>query len=62
LLKVGDKFHLYYKTRSEGGTLYALAVADQLTGPYRMLDQPPPGHSPKRRNGLHFSNRHRKHL
>lgn len=40
LLKVGDKFHLYYKTRSHEGTVYALAVADQLTGPYRMLDQP----------------------
>lgn len=40
LLKVGDKFHLYYKTRGEDGTLYALAIADQLTGPYRMRDEP----------------------
>lgn len=40
LLKVGDKFHLYYKTRGDGGTLYALAIADKLTGPYRMLDEP----------------------
>ncbi|MCB1128453.1 MAG: hypothetical protein KDM81_18300, partial [Verrucomicrobiae bacterium] len=40
LLKVGDKFHLYYKTRGDGGTLYALAIADELTGPYRMLDAP----------------------
>ena len=40
LLKLGDKFHLYFKTRGEGGTLYGLALADQLTGPYRMLDEP----------------------
>jgi len=40
LLKVGDKFHLYFKTRGSSGTLYGLAVADQLIGPYRMLDEP----------------------
>ncbi|MDC0325407.1 sulfatase-like hydrolase/transferase [bacterium] len=40
LLKVGDKFHLYYKTRGKSGTLYALAIADQLTGPYQMLNEP----------------------
>jgi hypothetical protein len=40
LLKVGDKFHLYFKTRGSSGTLYGLALADQLTGPYRMLDEP----------------------
>lgn len=40
LLKVGDRFHLYYKTRGASGTLYALAIADQLTGPYRMLPEP----------------------
>jgi hypothetical protein len=42
LLKVGDKFHLYFKTTGKvrGTTVYGLAVADQVTGPYRMLDQP----------------------
>lgn len=40
LLKVGNKFHLYYKTRGVDGTLYGLAIADELTGPYRMLDRP----------------------
>ena len=42
LLKVGDKFHLYFKTGGpvRGTTVYGLAIADQLTGPYRMLDEP----------------------
>ncbi len=42
LLKVGDRFHLYFKTTGKvrGTTLYGLAIADQLTGPYRMLDEP----------------------
>nr|MCU0874651.1 sulfatase-like hydrolase/transferase [Pirellulaceae bacterium] len=42
LLKVGDKFHLYFKTTGKvrGTTVYGLAVADQVTGSYRMLDQP----------------------
>jgi arylsulfatase A-like enzyme/lysophospholipase L1-like esterase len=42
LLKVADRFHLYFKTggKVRGTTLYGLAVADQLTGPYRMLDEP----------------------
>ena len=42
LLKVGGKFHLYFKTggKVRGTTVYGLAVADQLTGPYRMLDEP----------------------
>jgi hypothetical protein len=42
LLKVGGKFHLYFKTggKVRGTTLYGLAIADQLTGPYRTLDEP----------------------
>jgi hypothetical protein len=42
LLKVGDKFHLYFKTTGKvrGMTVYGLAIADHLTGPYRMLDEP----------------------
>ena len=42
LLKVGDKFHLYFKTggKVRGTTLYGLAIAGQLTGPYRMLNEP----------------------
>ncbi len=61
LLQVGDKFHLYYKTRGANGTLYALAVADQLAGPCRMRDEcrwklrvgsAPGGHSPQLDNGL----------
>lgn len=42
LLKVGGKFHLYFKTGGpvRGTTVYGLAIADQLTGPYRMLDEP----------------------
>ena len=41
LLKVGDKFHLYFKTSGRvRGTVYGLAIAEQLTGPYRMLNEP----------------------
>jgi arylsulfatase A-like enzyme len=42
LLQVGDRFHLYFKTTgpARGTTVYGLAMADQLTGPYRMLDEP----------------------
>lgn len=42
LLQVGDKFHLYFKTggKVRGTTLYGLAIADELTGPYRMLGEP----------------------
>lgn len=40
LLKVGDKYHLYFKTRGDHGTLYGLAIAEDLTGPYRMMDKP----------------------
>jgi len=42
LLKIGDKFHIYFKTGGQvrGTTVYGLAIADELTGPYRMLDDP----------------------
>lgn len=40
LLKVGEKYHLYFKTRSDDGTVYGLAVADSPIGPFRMLDKP----------------------
>jgi len=44
IIRVGDKFHLYYKTTaSEGGrtrTLFGLAVADRLEGPYHHYPQP----------------------
>ncbi len=42
LLKVGDKFHLYFKTTGKlrGTTVYGLALADQFTGPYRSLEVP----------------------
>ena len=42
LLKVGDKFHLYFKTAGpvRGTTVYGLAIAEQLEAPYRLLDEP----------------------
>jgi hypothetical protein len=42
LLQVGNRFHLYFKTtgRAPGTTVYGLAIADQLTGPYRMREEP----------------------
>ncbi len=40
LLRVGEKYHLYFKTRSGDGTVYGLATADAPTGPFRMLDKP----------------------
>lgn len=42
LLRVGDRYHLYFKTGGEvpGTTLYGLATSDSVTGPYRMLDAP----------------------
>ena len=44
LLKVGDKFHLYYKTSANRGgswrTVFGLAVADRLEGPYVHRPEP----------------------
>ncbi|MEZ6094458.1 MAG: sialate O-acetylesterase [Pirellulaceae bacterium] len=42
LIQIGTKYHLYFKTGGaiRGTTVYGLAVSDQLTGPYRMLDKP----------------------
>jgi hypothetical protein len=44
LLKVGEKFHLYYKTATQQGgkwrTVFGLAIADRLEGPY--VHQPEP--------------------
>ncbi len=42
LLKVGDKYHLYFKSKCRGqrGMVYGVAVADSLEGPYRILGQP----------------------
>lgn len=42
LLKVGNKFYLYFKTagKTRGTLVYGVAIADEVTGPYRMLDQP----------------------
>jgi len=40
LLKVGDKYHLYFKARYQDGTAYGLAIADRFDGPYRMEPTP----------------------
>ena len=42
IIQVGEKIHLYFKTggKVNGTTLYGLAVADELTGPYRLRDEP----------------------
>ncbi|MFM1941933.1 MAG: hypothetical protein RI897_915 [Verrucomicrobiota bacterium] len=42
LLRVGERYHLYFKTGGEvpGSTLYGLAISEAVTGPYRMLDHP----------------------
>jgi hypothetical protein len=44
IIKVGDKFHLYYKTSSNQGgkwrTVFGVALADKLEGPYRHQPQP----------------------
>lgn len=40
LIKVGDKFHLYFKARYMGGTAYGLATADRLEGPYTFEPMP----------------------
>lgn len=42
LIQVGTKYHLYFKTggKIRGTTVYGLAISDQLTGPYRMRNEP----------------------
>jgi hypothetical protein len=42
LLRVGEKFHLYFKSRCQGykGTVYGLAVADRLEGRYTITEEP----------------------
>lgn len=42
LLKINGKYHLYFKARSgpKGVMSYGLAIADSLTGPYRILPKP----------------------
>ena len=36
-LKVGSKYHIYFKYKNKKKTGYAVAVADKLTGPYKVL-------------------------
>jgi alpha-L-fucosidase 2 len=42
LLRVGNRYHLYFKSGSpvRGTTVYALAIAEKLDGPYVMQAQP----------------------
>lgn len=42
LVQVGGKFHLYFKSRCQGqpGTVYGVAIADQLEGPYHITGEP----------------------
>lgn len=42
IIQYRDQFLLYFKTNQRGkkGTVYAVAVADKLTGPYRLPDRP----------------------
>jgi hypothetical protein len=40
LIRVGEKFHLYFKARYKGGTAYGLATADKVEGPYAMEATP----------------------
>ncbi len=42
LLKVGDSYHLYFKSKcqSQRGMVYGVAIADHLEGPYRILGPP----------------------
>ncbi|MCP5515943.1 MAG: hypothetical protein H7A45_01645 [Verrucomicrobiales bacterium] len=42
LLEVDGRFHLYFKARCQGvpGTVYGLATADRLEGPYRLAGEP----------------------
>ncbi len=40
VIQIGERFHLYFKSRHAGGTAFGLAVADRLEGPYRMEEQP----------------------
>lgn len=42
LIKVGDKYHLYFKAMSEkqGPRRYGVAIADKITGPYTIQPKP----------------------
>jgi hypothetical protein len=40
ILKVGTRYHLYFKSRYQDGTGYGVAIADQLEGPYVMEPEP----------------------
>ncbi len=42
LVQVGGKFHLYFKSQCQGlpGTVYGVAIADQLEGPYHITGEP----------------------
>ena len=39
---MAGKFHLYFKSRCQGqpGTVYGVALADRLEGPYRISGEP----------------------
>ena len=39
-LAVNGKYYLYFKARGKEGLRYGLAVADQLEGPYKILNRP----------------------
>ena len=42
LIKVGGRYHLYFKSRCQGqpGTVYGVAIADRLEGPYQITGGP----------------------
>lgn len=40
LLEMNGKYYLYFKTKGKDGLKYGLAIADELEGPYTILDKP----------------------
>ena len=40
LLKVGDTYHIYFKTKEGSGNIYGVATSTNLTGPYTLQKDP----------------------
>lgn len=40
MLKVGDKYHIYFKARVNNHSEFGLAISDQIEGPYQVYEEP----------------------
>ncbi|MFC2117163.1 glycoside hydrolase family protein [Bacteroidota bacterium] len=40
MMKVGDKYHIYFKVRINNNSEFGVAISDSIEGPYKVYDKP----------------------